>query len=114
MGNIPVEIFNNHWQKPGDQTRFSRFSTASGGDANFGQSDGVYSDASFLQMASMNLAYSLPDTWCKKAHLQRATFSLSASNLFIITGYKGIDPQVTLFGSLPQPRTIAGTISFNF
>ncbi|MBN9383745.1 MAG: SusC/RagA family TonB-linked outer membrane protein [Chitinophagaceae bacterium] len=117
MGNIPTYVFNNHWQRPGDQTRYTRFTTVTLGglnDANFAYSDGAYTDASYLRLNSLAFSYSLPENVCKKAHMQGLTLSINMSNVFTITSYKGIDPEINAFGNLPQARVIAGRISFNF
>lgn len=113
-GNIPQDVFDSHWQQPGDQTIYPRFTTFSVlSNTRFGQSDGAYVDASFLRLSSLEFAYSLPEKVCKKLRMQGLSLSLNMSNALIITGYPGIDPDVT-FGSMPQPRVIAGRISFNF
>jgi hypothetical protein len=114
MGNIPSYIFNDRWQKPGDQTTYPRFSTSTpGSDGYFPSSDGAYADASFIRCSNLALGYSLPDKTCKKLHMQGASFSVNMSNVFVITRYQGIDPE-TSFGSLPQSRVVAGKLSFNF
>jgi hypothetical protein len=115
MGNIPSYMYNDHWQMPGDQTTYPRFITVqTTSESWFGRSDGAYADASFIRCTNLAFSYSLPDAACKKLHIQGLTFSANMSNLFTITKYKGIDPDVLLFGNLPQPRTIAGKLSFNF
>ncbi|MDO6434762.1 SusC/RagA family TonB-linked outer membrane protein [Flavitalea sp. BT771] len=116
MGNIPADVFNDHWQKPGDQSRYPRFSTVgSQNDSYLTASDGAYTDASYLRLNNLVFSYSLPENICKKAHMQGVNLSVNMSNVFTITSYKGIDPEVTTsFGYLPSPRIIAGSISLNF
>jgi hypothetical protein len=46
--------------------------------------------------------------------MQGVNLSINMSNIFTITSYKGLDPEVNAFGTLPQPRIIAGGISLNF
>ena len=115
MGNVPADVIKDHWQKPGDQARNTRFSAASAvSDANFTSSDGAYTDASYLRLNNLTFSYSLPENICKKAHMQGVNLSVNMANVFTITGYKGLDPELAPFGSLPQPRVIAGRVSFNF
>ena len=38
---------------------------------------------------------------------------IEGDNLFIISKYNGLDPEVQNFGSFPLPRTIAAGISCN-
>jgi hypothetical protein len=114
MGNVPQYVLDNHWQKPGDLATNPRFTTlGTTSDAQFAQSDGSYGDNSFIRLSSLALAYSLPEKTCKKLRTHGITLSVNAGNLFVITRYKGIDPE-SGFGNLPQPRVIAGRISFNF
>lgn len=114
MGNMPLDVFESHWQKPGDQTIYPRFSTQGTlSDTRFTISDGSYTDASFMRLTSLAFSYSLPEKVCKKLYMQGMSLSVNMANVFTITGYKGIDPEIT-FGALPQPRTMAGRISFNF
>jgi TonB-linked SusC/RagA family outer membrane protein len=115
MGNIPVEVFNDHWRKPGDQARYTRFTTVqAGSDNNFDNSDGFYTDASFLRLSNLNFSWSLPEQICKKVHMQGANLSVTLQNIYTITGYKGLDPEVSSFGNMPLPKTVACGISFNF
>jgi TonB-linked SusC/RagA family outer membrane protein len=115
MGNIPVDVFNDHWQKPGDLSRNTRFTmTQAGSDINFSSSDAYYTDASFIRLSSLNFSWSLPEQVFKKAGMEGASVSLSMQNIFTITGYKGLDPEVAAFGQMPLPKTIACGISLNF
>jgi len=114
MGNTPTEILGKYWQQPGDQAVYPRLTASSStSDSQFTQSDGYYVDASFVRLAAVALAYSLPDAACKRMHMQGATISVNTSNLINITGFKGLDPEVSSL-SLPQPRIIAARISLNF
>jgi len=56
----------------------------------------------------------LPEKICQKAHMQGMSLSLNMGNVFTITSYKGVDPEVNTFGTLPQSRVISGSLSFNF
>ena len=56
--------------------------------------DKYVEDGSFLRLTSLNIGYSLPEIWLKKAHIATARVFFSASNLFCITKYSGADPEV--------------------
>ena len=49
-------------------------------------------DASFLRLDNLNIGY---DFAVKAMHISHARVSLSAQNLFVITGYSGLDPEVS-------------------
>jgi TonB-linked SusC/RagA family outer membrane protein len=116
LGNIPLYVYNAHWQKPGDQATYARFATTPGtgpSDPLFSQSDGAYGDASFVRLSNLAIGYSLPNAVCRKMHMQGISFSVNMQNIFVLTNFKGLDPDVT-FGTVPQPRIFAGRASFNF
>lgn len=112
--NVATTVFNDHWQKPGDHATYARFTTAGGqGDVNFLYSDGALTDASFIRLTNLALSYSLAPKWLSRVKLQGCTLSLMAQNLFVITRYKGIDPETQTFGGMPQSRSITGNLSIN-
>lgn len=51
-------------------------------------------DGSFLRCNDITIGYTLPKTLTQKAGISKARFYVSTSNLFIITGYSGYDPEV--------------------
>lgn len=52
-------------------------------------------DASFLRMKNLQIGYSLPEDIAGKMGLESLRVYIQASNLFTITGYNGLDPEVT-------------------
>ncbi len=53
-------------------------------------------DGSFLRCSDVTIGYTLPKDIVKKCGISKARFYVSASNLFIITGYSGYDPEVDI------------------
>ena len=51
-------------------------------------------DGSFLRCNDITIGYTLPKDLTKKAGISKARLYVSTSNLFIITGYSGYDPEV--------------------
>ena len=51
-------------------------------------------DGSFLRCQDLTIGYTLPRSLTQKCGISRARFYVSTSNLFIITGYTGYDPEV--------------------
>jgi TonB-linked SusC/RagA family outer membrane protein len=116
IGNQSVELPGHEWKKPGDIATYAKFTTISTESiSNFLYlSDGVYTDASFVRLSNLSLSYSLPSAWVKKAGMESCALFLHTNNLFIITKYKGLDPDTQNFGQMPPAKTIVGGISFNF
>jgi len=74
-------------------------------------------DASFLKMDNLSLAYNIK---LKNPYLTGIRVYLTGQNLFTLTGYKGVDPEVSLSGLAPgiestsyYPRTRTFTLGVN-
>jgi TonB-linked SusC/RagA family outer membrane protein len=108
--NEPTEVLNR-WQKPGDKSQFARFTTEpQASDENFYYySDGVYSNASYLRLQNLALTYDL-----KVKSINSCKLYLRGENLFLITKYKGLDPDVPVFGGMPPAKVFVGGLLFNF
>lgn len=57
-------------------------------------------DGSFLRCSDVTIGYTFPSKLTKKIGLSKCRLYLSASNLFIITGYSGYDPEVDIQSGL--------------
>ncbi len=64
--------------------------------------------ASFLKVREVSLSYDLPGDWVRRlwGSVRTARVSLSARNLFTISPYTGLDPEVSNFGNQPIARNI--------
>ena len=74
-------------------------------------------DATFLKLDNVTLGYNIP-VKCKS--IAKMNVSATAQNVFCITGYKGLDPEVALSGLTPgieylsyYPRTTTITLGLN-
>lgn len=77
-------------------------------------SDYYVQNASFLRMENISLAYNFGQLFNSKANLR---LSVNAQNVFVITKYQGIDPEVP--GGIdnnfyPRPRTFVLGANINF
>ena len=57
-------------------------------------------DGSFLRCSDITIGYTLPKNAIKKVGLSKLRIYASASNLFLITGYSGYDPEVDVQSGL--------------
>jgi hypothetical protein len=58
---------------------------------------GYIEKADFIRFREFSATYQLPDVWARAAHATRASITLAARNLFLITDYSGIDPESNYF-----------------
>lgn len=117
LSNQPSLVLNR-WQKPGDIAEVQRF-TANSGPARqafllLGSSDGIYTDASFVRCKNLSLSYLISPRVLKLLKMQMVKVSMSAQNLFVITKYKGADPETQNFFQLPPLQTIVFGVQINF
>ena len=86
----------------------------SGNGSNYYLSDYYVQNASFLRMDNINFGYNVGKVFRDKASLK---INANIQNAFIITNYKGLDPEVN--GGIdnnfyPRPRTFVLGLNLNF
>lgn len=113
----------NRWQKPGDITDVPRL-TASGNNAAIIPSR-FLEDGSFVRLRNLSVGYSFPKTLLNRLSITTLRVYFSATNLFTITKYKGVDPEVNVSNGdqnilgydqaiAPQPRTLQVGFNISF
>ncbi|MCE7040776.1 TonB-dependent receptor [Dyadobacter sp. CY312] len=63
-------------------------------------------DGSYFRMKNLTIGYKLPNTLISKIGLSSARIYVQGQNLFTITKYSGIDPEVTSVGATPGTTTL--------
>lgn len=128
--NLSNDILN-YWKRPGDVTEIpaliNRSNTAftPGGstsqftDYTLGRNSSRFlEDGSFVRLKNLTMSYNFGDALLKKAGIIGSSIRVfaEANNVFLLTKYTGIDPEVSAYGSsvlqagydevsLPNPRT---------
>lgn len=103
----------DHWTEDNTDAYFPRVLTNTEGYNRFGagETDRYIQSTSYLRLATLTLAYNLPEKWLKHVFMKSARVYFTASNLFTLTGYKGFDPEL---GDYNYPPTRSYTIGLNF
>lgn len=99
------------WQKPGDVTGVPRMDLGQGANFNGGTSDRWLTDASFLNLRSVNLTYSLPSTLARKLHTSNARVYLTGENLGLLTARKGMNVNQSYSGVTSNAYTPARVVT---
>jgi len=107
---------NWRWRKDGDITQIPRaLSNYNGnGGYNWLGSDRFVEDGSFLRLKYLQFNYSVPKVMLKKMQVNRVSLYVTINNLFVLTKYTGVDPEVgygTLgvsqdFGQTPRSKDL--------
>jgi TonB-linked SusC/RagA family outer membrane protein len=97
--NNQSQAVNYSWRKEGDVTSIPRAMYGAASNYNTLVSDRFVENGSFLRLNYIQLSYSFDPKVIKKAlGINRLSFYASANNLFILTKYKGVDPEVSYGG----------------
>ncbi|MCB0648826.1 MAG: TonB-dependent receptor [Saprospiraceae bacterium] len=89
---------------------------------NTRMSDRFIEDGTYLRLQNLQMGYTLPQSLTRKARVERLKVYFNAQNLFLLTNYKGYDPEIGAFnqsarlqnadmGRYPTPRMY--TIGFD-
>ena len=100
-------------------TMWSPYST------NFVFSDWAVEDGSFLRLNTLTLGYSAPEDITSKIGLSKLRLYVTANNVFIITNYSGLDPEVSTrrktpltpgvdYSPFPRSRSVVMGLNLNF
>lgn len=121
-GNLRQEAYDNRWMGEGTSNYYPR-AKRTGSLMNKRVSDFLVEDASFLRLKTVNMSYRFPPKTIK--FITDFKVFISATNLWILTDYKGYDPEVSGFGlnglnqnidfgTIPQYRTFSLGVNVGF
>lgn len=111
---------NWRWRMDGDITTVPRALYQSG--YNWLGSDRFVEDGSFLRCNYLQLSYQLPSQQLKPLGINQLSFYVSMNNLFILTKYSGVDPELGYGGysitfddsQTPRSKSFTAGITLSF
>lgn len=113
VNNLSTDMLD-YWKTPGQQTAIPALLNASnsntntttgiktptGTDYTLGRNTSRFlEDASYIKLRSATVAYTIKPALTKKIGVSNLKLYVQADNVFVITKYSGIDPEVSAFGS---------------
>jgi hypothetical protein len=120
--NVSQEAYNSAWKGEGTSNTQPRISSIDANN-NYRISSFFVEDGSYLRLKNIQLGYTLSNSISKILHLSKIRIFASGQNLFTLTKYSGLDPELgdssplmvgIDYGIYPQPRTLLGGISVIF
>ena len=114
-GNTTMDIYKNSFFGDNGLTDQPRCGLSDDSGKWYGDPSNNYSTVSsfwvekgnYLKLKNLVIGYSLPERILKKAAIEKVRVYMSASNLFTITKYSGIDPEIA--GTSTETSNQAGT-----
>ncbi len=113
----------NRWTPSNTDTDVPR-AAVNRDNRNFRTSDLFIEDGSFLRLKNLTLGYTFPNTLTDQVGIQRLRVYLTGQNVFTITGYSGLDPELGYidgnlqanvdYAQYPQARTWTFGLSAGF
>tara|TARA_R110002050_G_scaffold286121_2_gene436312 strand:- start:55966 stop:59250 length:3285 start_codon:yes stop_codon:yes gene_type:complete len=93
--------------------------------SNFVFSDWAVEDGSFLRLNTLTLGYTIPEKFISQIGISNLRFYATANNIFIITDYSGLDPEVSTrrrtpltpgvdYSPYPRSRQFVFGLNLNF
>lgn len=118
--NAPKDILTTFWNGPGSTNE--NFAIDANSRLNREMSSWFVEDGSYVRLKNLQIGYTLPKAWTDKIHFNNLRVYVAAQNLFTITGYSGLDPEIgeldenplykgVDMGFYPQARTFMFGVS---
>ena len=107
----------DRWRQPGDEAAFPRLTLD---ETNYGLPSGfpwwntslfVY-DASYLRLRNLTIGYNMPPFKAGKMNFDSFRIALNATNLFTITNFPGLDPEVVRDFENAQDRNMSPNVTY--
>jgi hypothetical protein len=93
--------------------KYPRLRVSDGQNAAVGSDWWLY-DASWVKLRNLQVGYNITPALAKKLSLQRARVFFSGENLFMITSFPGLDPEIGAGFSYPTMKQFAFGINVTF
>ena len=108
LQNVGKEFYDNRWTETNPTNKYPRavWSDVSG---NSRVSDAFVEDGSYLRLKNIEVGYTLPANILKKASISKLRIFASVQNLFTITSYSGMNPEIGQ--SISSSTGVAGGVT---
>lgn len=100
LQNALADAYTKAWTKEGDNAVYPRI-TNQNANNNYRASSFYVENGSYLRLQNIQIGYNVPQDLCKKWNFfSSCRFYVSAQNLFTLTGYSGLDPEIGVDNAL--------------
>ncbi len=96
--NISEQYYQNAWTPQNHSNTYAAINTNDNVINNSVASSAYIENGSFLKLKNFTVGYTLPQDLVKRIAVTKVRIYLSSQNLFTITSYKGLDPEVGMQG----------------
>ncbi|MEO6166367.1 MAG: TonB-dependent receptor [Chitinophagales bacterium] len=107
--NLTQNVYDNHWTGEGTSNEEPRVSWL-GSSNNKTPSSRFLEDGSYLRLKNLQIGYNVPQKALDKIHIRGLRIYVTSENLFTITKYTGLDPEMHTSDNL-NSETYKGDIA---
>ena len=104
--NVSVEYYENYWKPDRPSTTYARALANDDNTLNSVPSSAWIEDGSFLRLKNLTVGYTLPASVLDRFSMSKLRVYLSTQNLFTITKYSGLDPEIGIQGGNPTQNGV--------
>jgi len=108
--NVSQDFYNNHWTPAHPSNKYTRALATDDNTLNSVPNSAFVENGSFLKLKNLTIGYTLPEALARRMSLSRLRLYFSTQNVFVITKYTGLDPEIGIqFGNATQNGVDNGT-----
>jgi len=104
--NVSQQYYQNAWTPQNHSNTYSRIVANDDAEGSNAASSAWVENGSFLKLKTVNIGYTLPAAISRKLTVTKLRVYVSSQNLFTITSYKGLDPEIGTIGGNPTQNGI--------
>ena len=93
--NVTQRYFDNHWTGPGTSNEYPRASWDASGNNAIVYSTRFLEDGSYTRLKNLQVGYTIPNAALERYGFAAVRIYFSGTNLFTLTKYSGLDPEMT-------------------
>jgi hypothetical protein len=92
--NVSLAYFKNHWTPDNPSNTYSRATYNDDAVGSNVPSSAWIEDGSYLKLKNITVGYTFPSSVINKITASKLRVYVSAQNLFTVTKYSGLDPEI--------------------
>jgi hypothetical protein len=104
--NVSLEYYQNRWTPTNPSNKFTRATYSDATILSNVPSSAWIENGSFLKLKNVTVGYTLPKSITDKVAVSKIRVYVSTQNLFTITSYTGLDPEIGIQGGNPTQNGI--------
>lgn len=113
--NVLREYYDNRWIPGGDNTNAKYPTVIAGKNQHNNQNSTLYmKNASYIKLQNAEIGYTIPKQWSEALRIESIRIFMNGTNLLTFDKLKLIDPEMGIWDSYPQQRTINLGAQINF